>query len=181
MITKILHLIATSIRTIRPQTRSKTAFYSQTEFKFQESDRRRSVMRVARLALAMTAVFFSGCASVKFDVAEGDAAKVAYVQGNPVVPSKSKTMVFVSFSPEAFPANQRGCLNVTLANTSKSPVNFGPENITVSCDGVALKTFSYESLKREIQQRAAAAANSKGKAGAMQAAAASMPPTTTTQ
>ncbi|MBU6183447.1 MAG: hypothetical protein KGR46_11640 [Verrucomicrobia bacterium] len=120
------------------------------------------------------------CTSVKFGVAEGDAGNVAYVQGNPVVRSKEKTTCFVSFSPEAFPAGQRGCLNVTLANTSKTPMNFGPENITVSCDGKALKSFTYEALKREIQQRAAAAAIAMGMAGAMQVAAASMPTTTTT-
>ena len=125
-------------------------------------------------------LFLHGCSSVRFDVAEGDAAKATYVQGNPVVTSKSKTATFVSFSPEVFPTNQRGCLNVTLANTSKIPLNFGPENITVSCEGKALKTFSFEALKREIQQRAAAAAIAMGMAAGMQAAAASMPATTTT-
>jgi hypothetical protein len=130
--------------------------------------------------LAASALILQGCSSVKFDVAEGDTTKATYVQGNPVVSSKDKTTAFVSFSPEAFPANQRGCLNVTLANTSKIPLNFGPENISVSCDGKALKTFSYEALKKEIQQRAAAAAIAMGMAAGMQAAAASMPATTTT-
>ena len=132
------------------------------------------------IAMAAAVLILQGCSSVRFDVAEGDTSKATYVQGNPVVSSKGKTTAFVSFSPEAFPTNQRGCLNVTLANTSKSPLNFRPENISVSCDGKELKTFTYEALKREIQQRAAAAAIAMGMAAGMNAAAASMPATTTT-
>ena len=180
MITKILLRLGAPIRAILPQNRSGRAFYQQTELQFPKSERKKAAVRVATLATAGAAVFMSGCTSVKFDVAEGDAGKVAYVQGNPVVLSKGKTSVFVSFSPEAFSPNQRGCVNVTLANTSRTPVNFGPENITVSCDGKALKTFTYEALKSEIQRRATAAAIALGMAGAMQSAAAAFPATTTT-
>jgi len=178
MITKFLHRIETIIRRLHPQSRIQSGFAKQSEFPFVHS---KSILRDCSLiALATGGLILQGCSSVRFDVAEGDTGKATYVQGNPVVSSKDKTAAFVSFSPEAFPANQRGCLNVTLANTSKTPLNFGPENISVSCDGKELKTFSYEALKREIQQRAAAAAIAMGMAAGMQAAAASMPATTTT-
>jgi hypothetical protein len=180
MITKFLFQILSAIQSRHPRSRSGSPFQQQMQFPFMREKQRAFSAACRRASLVSATLFLSACTSVKFDVAEGDASKVAYVQGNPVVPSKNKTTVFVSFSPEAFPANQRGCLNVTLANTSKTPMNFGPENITVSCEGKALKTFSYEALKREIQQRAAAAAIAMGMAGAMQTAAASMPATTTT-
>jgi hypothetical protein len=179
MITKILLHLNEYISAFRSQ-RATRKRVNQSELPFPKDAPKKMAMRGAILVAAGSSLFLSGCSSVKFDVAEGDSAKVAYVQGNPIVASKDKTMVFVSFSPEAFPAGQRGCLNVTLANTSKTPLNFGPENITVSCDGKALKTFTHEALKREIQQRAAAAAIAMGMAGAMQTAAASMPSTTTT-
>lgn len=178
MITQFLHRIATLIRSIRPQSRIQLRFEKQQEFSFVHT---RSILRNRSLiALATGSLILQGCSSVRFDVAEGDTGKATYVHGNPVVSSKDKTAAFVSFSPEAFSTSQRGCLNVTLANTSKTPLNFGPENISVSCDGKALKTFSYEALKREIQQRAAAAAIAMGMAAGMQAASASMPATTTT-
>lgn len=178
MITKILHIIETVINRIHLQKPLQPCYAKQEEFSFV---RRKSNFRNRTLmTLATATLILQGCSSVRFDVSEGDTTKATYVQGNPVVPSKNKTAAFVSFSPEAFPANQRGCLNVTLANTSKTPLNFGPENISVSCDGKALKTFTYEALKREIQQRAAAAAIAMGMAAGMQAASASMPATTTT-
>jgi|GEM_PF-513754 hypothetical protein len=178
MITQILHIIETVINRIHPQSRIQPCFAKQEEFAFVHS--KSNLRNRTLITLAAGTLILQGCSSVKFDVAEGDTNKATYVQGNPVVPSKNKTAAFVSFSPEAFPANQRGCLNVTLANTSKTPLNFGPENISVSCDGKELKTFTYEALKREIQQRAAAAAIAMGMAAGMNAAAASMPATTTT-
>ncbi|MCX6966128.1 MAG: hypothetical protein NTW41_12385 [Verrucomicrobia bacterium] len=180
MITKNPLPTLISIRSILRRNQAGGRFAHQMKLSFLRIKPSDFPCKVSRPLILGCVLSLSACTSVKFDVAEGDSAKVAYVQGNPVVPSKNKTTVFVSFSPEAFPANQRGCLNVTLANSSKSLLNFGPENITVSCDGKALKTFTYETLKREIQQRAAAAAIAMGMAGAMQAAAASMPATTTT-
>jgi len=178
MITQISNLIDNSILRILIRKIIKYSYLQNKVFCFKQI--KSNFQTQTFIVLAAGTLFLQGCSSVKFDVAEGDAAKATYVQGNPVIPSKNKTAAFVSFSPEAFSANQRGCLNVTLANTSKTPVNFGPENIFVSCDGKALKTFSYEALKREIQQRAAAAAIAMGMAAGMQAAAASMPTTTTT-
>lgn len=180
MIIKILSRILSANPSPQPRVPAGNQSMPQLQFAFMGRKPGPRCAIVERPLVAAAVLSLSACASVKFDVPEGDTAKVAYVQGNPVIPSKNKTTAFVSFSPEAFPANQRGCLNVTLANTSKTPLHFGPENITLTCDGKPLKTFTHEALKREIQQRAAAAAIAMGMAGAMQVAAASMPTTTTT-
>jgi hypothetical protein len=125
-------------------------------------------------------VLLPGCAQVALDVPPEQAGRVPMMDGRPVLISKKRNTAFVSFSPEAFPAGQRGVVNLAVRNGAGKPFNIGPENVQVVADGKALKVFSHSEITREIQARAAAAALAVAMAGAGQAMAASMPATTTT-
>jgi len=102
------------------------------------------------------------------------------MDGRPVLISKKRNTALVSFSPEAFPAGQRGIVNLAVKNGAGKPFNIGPENVQVMADGKALKVFNHAEITREIQARATAAAIAVGLAGVSQAMYASMPATTTT-
>jgi hypothetical protein len=128
----------------------------------------------------LAAALLTGCAQVALDVPPEQAGRVPMMDGRPVLISKKRNTAFVSFSPEAFPAGQRGLVNLAVKNGAGKPFNIGPENVQVVADGKALKVFSHEDITREIKAQAAAAAFAVALAGAGQVMAASMPATTTT-
>jgi hypothetical protein len=128
----------------------------------------------------VSAALLTGCAQVALDVPTEQVGRVPMMDGRPVLISKKRNTAFISFSPEAFPAGQRGLINLAVKNGAGKPFNIGPENVQVVADGKALKVFSHEDITREIKARAAAAAFAVAMAGAGQAMAASMPATTTT-
>lgn len=128
----------------------------------------------------LAAALLTGCAQVALDVPPEQAGRVPMMDGRPVLISKKRNTAFVSFSPEAFPAGQRGLVNLAVKNGAGKPFNIGPENVQVVADGKALKVFSHEDITREIKAQATAAAFAVALAGAGQVMAASMPATTTT-
>ncbi len=113
------------------------------------------------------------------DVPPEQAGRVPMMDGRPVLISKKRNTAFVSFSPEAFPAGQRGILNLAVKNGAGKPFNVGPESIQVIVDGKALKVFNHSEITKEIQARATAAAIAVGLAGVSQAMYAAVPATTT--
>lgn len=137
-------------------------------------------MKIHFALLAVSAVLVTGCAQVALDVPPEQAGRVPMMDGRPVLISKKRNTAFVSFSPEAFPAGQRGLITLAVKNGAGKPFNVGPENVQVVADGKALKVFSHQDITREIKAQAAAAAFAVALAGAGQAMAASMPATTTT-
>jgi hypothetical protein len=132
------------------------------------------------LLIVALALCLSGCAQVALDVPPEQAGRVQMLDGRPVLVSKKRNVALVSFSPEPFPAGQRGVVTLAVKNQSGQPFNIGPENVQVAVDGKAMKVFTHQQITREIQAQATAQAIAVAMAGASQAMAASMPATTTT-
>jgi len=136
-------------------------------------------MKIHFVLPVVLAALLTGCAQVALDVPPEQAGRVPMMDGRPVLVSKKRNTALVSFSPESFPAGQRGIVNLAVKNGAGKPFNIGPENVQVVADGKALKVFNHSEITKEIQARATAAAIAVGLAGVSQAMYAAAPATTT--
>ena len=133
---------------------------------------------VSVILSAFALALLSSC-STSMQVSSLNTVTPFYVQGNPVLVSKKKNEVSVRLLSERI-ANDPAMLPevlVVFVNSSGAVIDFSTENITAKTGGKAVRVYTYETLRKHIETRAAMLALAGALNGASQSIAASVPQT----
>jgi len=107
------------------------------------------------LAVVLALVCFSGCATTyELRALPSDKVSMEYKSGELIQKSFKTNAVAVKVFKSKVSTAKKGGFVVAIANLSQSPILFSPKCISIEADGRQVKIYSYEELKKEIEQRA---------------------------